>query len=107
EGMLEPKLKKIFLGRAEVRKMFKLSRSGTIAGCFVTKGKIIRNSSVSVVRNGTVAFEGNLSSLKRFKDDVREVLEGFECGLSVAGFEQLSEGDVIEAYGIEKIARTL
>ena len=107
EGMLEPKLKRIFLGRAEVRKMFKLSRSGTIAGCFVTKGKIIRNSSVSVVRNGTVAFEGNLSSLKRFKDDVREVLEGFECGLSVAGFEQLSEGDVIEAYGIEKIARTL
>jgi len=107
EGMLEPKLKKIFVGRAEVRKMFKLSRSGTIAGCFVTKGKIIRNSSVSVMRNGEVAFEGSLSSLKRFKDDVREVLEGFECGLSVAGFDQLLEGDIIEAYGIEKIARTL
>ncbi|MCK9571970.1 MAG: translation initiation factor IF-2 [Candidatus Omnitrophica bacterium] len=107
EGMLEPKLKRIFLGRAEVRKMFKLSRSGTIAGCFVTKGKIIRNSSVSLVRNGQVAFEGTLSSLKRFKDDVREVAEGFECGLSIAGFEQLAEGDIIEAYGIEKIARTL
>jgi len=105
--MLEPKLKKIFIGRAEVRKMFKLSRSGTIAGCFVTKGKIIRNSSISVVRNGQVAFEGKLSSLKRFKDDVREVMEGFECGLSVAGFEQLGEVDIIEAYGIDKIARTL
>mgnify|MGYP001605530049 CR=1 FL=1 len=107
EGMLEPKLKKVFLGRAEVRKMFKLSRSGIIAGCFVTKGKINRNSMVTVVRNGQVAFEGKLSSLKRFKDDVRDVAEGFECGIAIAGFDQLAEGDIIEAYEIEKIARTL
>jgi len=107
EGMLEPKLKKVFLGRAEVRKMFKLSKSGLIAGCFVTKGKINRNSMVTVMRNGQPAFEGKLSSLKRFKDDVRDVAEGFECGMSVAGFDQLMEGDIIEAYTIEKIARKI
>jgi len=107
EGMLAPKLKKVFLGKAEVRKMFKLSKSGLIAGCFVTKGKINRNSMVTVMRNGAVAFEGKLSSLKRFKDDVRDVSEGFECGIAIGGFDQLMEGDVIEAYDIEKIARKL
>ncbi len=107
EGMLEPKLKKVFLGRVEVRKVFKLSRSGIIAGSYVTKGKINRNSLITVVRNGDVVFEGKISSLKRFKDDVRDVAEGFECGISVGGFEDLKEGDVIEAYEIEKIARKL
>ena len=107
EGMLDPKLKRVFLGRAEVRKMFKLSRSGLIAGCFVTKGKINRNCMVTVTRNGDVAFEGKISSLKRFKDDVREVAEGYECGIAIGGFDQLLEGDIIEAYDIEKIARKL
>lgn len=107
EGMLEPKLKRVFLGKVEVRKVFKLSRSGTIAGSFVVKGKIARTSSVSLTRNGAVVFEGKLSSLKRFKDDVKEVAEGFECGIALAGFDQLMEGDVIEAYEIEKIARKL
>jgi len=107
EGMLDPKLKRVFLGKAEVKQMFKLSRSGLIAGCIVTKGKINRNSLVTVVRNGQVAFEGKLSSLKRFKDDVRDVAEGFECGIAISGFDQLMEGDTIEAYEIEKIARTL
>jgi translation initiation factor IF-2 len=107
EGMLEPKLKKIFLGRAEIRKVFKLSRHGTIAGCFVTKGKFNRTCTVDLVRNGEVIFEGKLSSLKRFKDDVREVAEGFECGMGLSGFEDFKEGDIIEAYEIEKIARTL
>ena len=107
EGMLDPKLKKVFLGRAEVRKMFKLTRSGLIAGCFVTKGKINRNCMVTVMRNGEIAFEGKIASLKRFKDDVREVGEGFECGIAIAGFDQLVEGDIIEAYDIEKIARKL
>jgi len=107
EGMLDPKLKKVFLGRAEVRKMFKLSHSGIIAGCFVTKGKINRNCMITLMRNGAVAFEGKISSLKRFKDDVREVGEGFECGIAVGGFDQLVEGDIIEAYDIEKIARKL
>jgi translation initiation factor IF-2 len=107
EGMLDPKLKKVFLGRVEVRKMFNLSRSGIIAGCFVTKGKLNRNCMVTVMRNGAVAFEGKLASLKRFKDDVREVGEGFECGIAIGGFDQLLEGDIIEAYDIEKIARKL
>lgn len=107
EGMLEPRIKKIFSGRAEVRKVFKLSRSGTVAGCFVTKGKINRTSLINLLRNGEVVFEGKLSSLKRFKDDVRDVAEAFECGMALAGFDNLQEGDIIEAYEIEKIARKL
>jgi translation initiation factor IF-2 len=107
EGMLEPKLKKVFLGRAEVRKVFNVSRAGTIAGCFVNKGKIMRTSLINLVRNGEAVFEGKVSSLKRFKDDVREVLEGFECGIALGGFADLKEGDIIEAYEIEKIARKL
>ena len=107
EGMLEPKIKKVFSGSAEVRKVFKLSKAGTIAGCFVTKGKITRNCQINLVRNGQVVFEGKLSSLKRFKDDAREILADFECGISLAGFDQTLEGDVIEAFEIEKIARKL
>ncbi|MDD5729959.1 MAG: translation initiation factor IF-2 [Candidatus Omnitrophica bacterium] len=107
EGMLEPKLKKIFVGKAEIRKVFKLSRSGTIAGSFVTKGKIMRGTVVDLVRNGQVVYEGELASLKRFKDDVREVAEGFECGLALKGFDAVMEGDIVEAYQIEKIARKL
>lgn len=107
EGMLEPEIKKTFLGRAEVRKVFKLSRAGTVAGCFVTKGKIPRNAEVAVLRNGKIVFEGKISSLKRFKDDVRDVSEGFECGIATAGFEDFKEGDIIEAYEIQRIARKL
>ncbi len=106
EGMLEPKLKKVFLGRAEIRKVFKLTR-GIIAGCYVTKGKFNRQSQVSLVRNGEVIHEGKLSSLKRFKDDVRDVAEGFECGMSIAGYDQIAEGDVIEAFETQKILRKL
>jgi len=107
EGMLEPKLKKVFLGKAEIRKVFKVSRSGTIAGSFILKGRITRSAPVNLVRNGEVVFEGNISSLKRFKDDVREVAEGFECGITLGGFDDYKEGDIIEAYEIEKIARKL
>jgi len=107
EGMLAPRIKKNFLGRAEIRKVFKLSRAGTVAGCFVTKGKFNRVCVVDLVRNGQIVFEGKLSALKRFKDDVKEVTEGFECGMSFAGFDQYMEGDIIEAYEIEKIARKL
>lgn len=107
EGMLEPKLKKVFLGRAEIRKVFKLSRSGIIAGCFVTKGKINRNSQAALLRNGEQVFEGKISSLKRFKDDVKDVAEGFECGIALGGFDDYKEGDIVEAFEIEKIARKL
>jgi translation initiation factor IF-2 len=105
--MLEPKLKKVFLGRTEVKKVFKLSRGGTVAGCFVNKGKITRQAAVDLVRNGEMVYEGKISSLKRFKDDIREVAEGFECGIVIAGFDDIREGDIIEAYDIEKIARKL
>jgi translation initiation factor IF-2 len=106
EGMLAPKLKKVFVGRADIKKVFRLS-SGTIAGCLVSKGTINRHNPVSVVRNGRPVFEGELSTLKRFKDDVREVEEGYECGMTFKGFNEVSEGDVVEVYKIEKIARTL
>ena len=107
EGMLEPKLKKVFLGRAEIKKVLKLSKSGLVAGCLVTKGKINRSAVISLVRNGELVFEGKLASLKRFKDDVREVAEGLECGMSFAGFDQMMEGDIVEAFEVEKIARKL
>jgi len=107
EGMLEPKIKKVFMGKVEIRKVFKLSRSGSIAGCFVTKGRISRSAQVTLTRNGEAVFDGKISSLKRFKDDVREVTEGFECGIAIGGFEDYQAGDVIEAYEIEKIARKL
>jgi translation initiation factor IF-2 len=107
EGMLEPKLRKIFLGRVEVRKIFKVSRVGTVAGCYVNKGKIMRTSLVDVIRNGQTVFEGKVSSLKHIKDDAREATEGFECGITLEGFDDFKEGDIIEAYEIEKIARKL
>jgi len=107
EGMLEPKFKRMFLGRADVRKVFRLSRAGTVAGCYVAKGKFNRKCTVNLIRNGEVVFEGKLSNLKRFKDDVSEVAEGFECGMSLAGYDQLQEGDIIEGFEMERILRKL
>jgi len=107
EGMLEPKIKKVFLGRAQIRKVFKLSRAGTVAGCWVVKGKILRSATVNLVRDNQVIFEGAIANLKRYKDDVREVAEGFECGISLAGFDDYREGDIIEAYEVQRIARKL
>ena len=107
EGMLEPKTKKKFLGRVEIRQVFKLSRSGIIAGCFVQKGRVHRKVNVDLFRNGKVIFSGNLGSLKRFKDDVREVGEGMECGLSIQGYDQIQSGDIIEAFELELISRKL
>ena len=107
QGMLEPKLKKVFMGRLEVKKVFRLSRAGTVAGCFVSKGRITRQANVVLKRNGEALFEGGLASLKRFKDDVREVQEGFECGVSLQNFDNLQEGDTIEAYEIQKVMRKI
>ena len=98
--------KEVVTGHAEVRQLFKVSGVGTIAGCHVTDGKIGRNSDVRIVRDGIVVHEGHLSSLKRFKDDAKEVAEGFECGMSFEKFNDLKEGDVIEAYVMEEIERT-
>ncbi|MFH0877128.1 MAG: translation initiation factor IF-2 [Candidatus Omnitrophota bacterium] len=107
EGMLSPRIKKIFLGRAEIRKVFKLSKSGLVAGCMVRKGKILRGAQVVLVRNGQSVYEGKISALKRFKDDVRDVQEGFECGISLVNFEDVKEGDFIDAFELESIARKL
>lgn len=107
EGMLQPEEKEVLLGVAEIRQLFRVPRVGTVAGCYVTEGTIDRRGRVRVVRDGVQVYEGELGSLKRFKDDVREVREGFECGLSVANFNDLKLGDHIECYRIEAVARTL
>lgn len=103
-GMLAPVEREVTLGRAEVRQIFKVSKVGTIVGCYVTSGKIARNAKVRVIRDGSVVFDGEIESLRRFKDDVREVAEGFECGIQIAKFQDLKEGDVIEAYTKELVA---
>ncbi|GAC1414739.1 MAG: hypothetical protein NVSMB5_03030 [Candidatus Velthaea sp.] len=106
-GMLAPKFREIVLGRAEVREIFKVSKIGTIAGCYVQSGKITRNSKVRVIRDSAVAFDGEIESLRRFKDDVREVSENFECGIQVARFADLKQGDIIEAWTSELVAPEL
>ena len=107
EGLLEPKLKRKFVGRVEIRQVMKLSRSGIVAGCFVQKGKVRRKDKADVVRNGEVVHSGSVSTLKRFKDDVKEVTEGTECGLTIHGFDAIQVGDIVEVYEVEQIARTL
>ncbi len=103
KGMLAPQFREVLLGHAEVRQTYKVSKIGTIAGCYVQDGKLTRNASVRLVRDGIVIHEGELASLKRFKDDVKEVASGFECGLSIEKFNDIKEGDIIEAYTMEQI----
>jgi len=98
EGMLSPEFKEEITGNAEIRETFKISKIGTIAGCMVTDGKIIRNSGVRIIREGVVIHTGSLVSLKRFKDDVKEVTKGYDCGLQIKGFNDIKEGDVVEGY---------
>jgi translation initiation factor IF-2 len=95
------------MGDAEVRETFKVSRIGTIAGCHVRSGVINRKGRVRLVRDGTEIFEGTISSLRRFKDDVGEVKEGYECGIGIENFNDIKVGDVIECYRTEEVARTL
>ena len=105
KGMLAPKFREVVLGHAEVRQTYKVSSVGTVAGCYVQDGKIVRSCSVRVVRDGIVIHEGALASLKRFKDDAKEVAENYECGLTVEKFNDIKEGDVIEAFTMEEIPR--
>lgn len=108
EGLLEPTLKERVLGRAEVRQVFTVSKAGTIAGSYVIDGTITRGSAgVRVIRDNVVVYQGKLGSLRRFKDDVREVQQGYECGIGVENFSDIKAGDVIEAYAIDKIAAKL
>jgi translation initiation factor IF-2 len=106
-GILEPTFEENVIGRAEVRQTFHVSKVGTIAGCYVVSGKVERNAKVRVVRDGVVVYDGKIASLKRFKDDVKEVKSGFECGLTVDNFNDIKAGDILEAYEMVEIKPTL
>jgi translation initiation factor IF-2 len=105
KGMLDPIFEEIIHGQAEVRQTFKASKVGTIAGCMVTDGKMVRNSFVRLMRDGVVVYDGKLSSLKRFQNDAKEVMQGFECGLTIANFNDIKVNDVLEAYGEIEVER--
>jgi translation initiation factor IF-2 len=106
-GMLEPTLRERFLGYAEIREVFSISKVGKIAGCMVTEGTVKRGAKIRLLRDNVVIHEGALSSLKRFKEDVREVKEGYECGMSLEGYDDIKTGDVIECFELEEVAATL
>ena len=106
-GQLEPEFEEETLGAAEVRETFKIPRAGTIAGCYVTDGKITRDAQVRLVRDSRIVYEGKVDSLRRFKDDVREVQQGYECGIGLENYNDVKIGDVIEAFRMKEIAPTL
>ncbi|MEH7456911.1 translation initiation factor IF-2 [Bacillus sp. JJ1127] len=105
QGMLDPEFEEKVIGQAEVRQTFKVTKVGTIAGCYVTDGKITRDSGVRIIRDGVVIYEGQLDTLKRFKDDVKEVAQNYECGITIEKYNDLKEGDIIEAYIMEEVKR--
>lgn len=107
EGMLSPELKEEITGTAEIRELFKVSKIGTIAGCMVTNGKIYRNSGIRLIRDGVVVYTGELASLKRFKDDVKEVSKGYDCGLQIKNYNDIKEGDVLEAFQEVEVKKKL
>src|SRR5438105_15918558 len=105
-GMLKPEYQEVVTGEAEVREVFRVPRVGGIAGCYVRNGVITRGSKVRFLRDGVVIWHGTISSLKRFKDDVREVATGFECGIGLSDLQDLKQGDIIETYEEREIPRT-
>jgi translation initiation factor IF-2 len=107
EGLLEPELVEVKTGHASVKEVFRISKSGTIAGCMVTDGKIERANEARLIRNGRVIHTGRIGGLKRFKDDVKEVVEGYECGIRIEGRDDIQKGDIIETFAIQKVARKL
>ena len=106
-GLLAPELKEVELGQAEVRETFKVPKVGVVAGCYVTDGKITRHAKIRVLRDSVVIHDGELASLKRFKDDVKEVAFGYECGIGLERFNDIKEGDILEAYTFEEVKREL
>ena len=104
-GMLTPKYEEKVIGNAEVRQTFRISNVGTIAGAYVIYGKLERNAGVRVIRDNVVVHEGKLASLKRYKDDAKEVTKGYECGIQIEKYNDIKEGDIIEAYILEEIKR--
>ncbi len=107
EGMLSPEIEEKIVANVEIRETFKITKVGTIAGCMVLDGKINRNSKIRIIREGVVVYTGELASLKRFKDDVKEVSAGYECGLNIQNFNDIKEGDIIEAYEQVEVKRKL
>jgi len=107
EGMLSPEIKEEITGNAEIRETFKISKIGTIAGCMVTTGKIIRNAGIRLIRDGVVVYTGELASLKRFKDDVKEVAKGYDCGLQIKNYNDIKEGDIVESFQEVAVAKKL
>ena len=105
--MLTPEKKEAVVGNVEVRNVFKISKVGTVAGCMVTDGIVRRGSSIRLIRGGVVVHTGELDSLKRFKEDVREVKAGFECGLGIKGFNDVQVGDQLEVFEVVEVARSL
>jgi translation initiation factor IF-2 len=105
--MLSPKIEEVVVGNLEVRETFKISKVGTIAGCYVTDGYIKRTNQIRVIRDGIVIYTGEILSLKRFKDDVSEVKSGYECGLSIKGFNDIQVGDVIESFEQREVKRKI
>ena len=106
-GMLAPERKETQLGVVEIREVYRISKIGTVAGCYVLEGVVRRGARIRVLRDSVVVHDGELDSLKRFKDDVREVKAGFECGLSIRGFNDVQKGDQLEVYEVVEVARTL
>ena len=107
EGMLSPEVKEVIVATLEIRELFKVTKVGTVAGCYVKEGKITKNSKVRIIRDGIVIYTGELGSLKRFKDDVKEVVGGYECGLNIQNFNDIKVGDIIEAYQEVEVKKTL
>ena len=107
EGMLSPDLKESINGSAEIREVFRISKVGNIAGCMVIDGTMNRKDPVRLIRDGIVVYNGTLSSLKRFKEDAREVKQGFECGMQIQGYNDIKVGDIIEQYSTKEVKRTL
>jgi translation initiation factor IF-2 len=107
EGLLDPDMKEKIIGKAIVKQVFKLSSFGTISGCSVIDGKILRGAKVRLLRDNIIVFEGNISSLKRFKDDIKEAEKGYECGIGLENFSDIKVGDIIENFSTEKVARKL
>ena len=105
KGMLDPEFKEVVLGTIEIRTTFKVPGVGIIGGAYVTNGKAVRNAEVRLVRDGIVIHEGKISSLKRFKDDAREVNQGYECGIGIENYNDIKEGDIIECFQMEEIKR--
>ena len=105
KGMLDPEFEEKVIGTAEIRQTFKISNVGTIAGAYVLTGKVERNAGVRIIREDVVIHTGKLASLKRFKDDAKEVAKGFECGIQIEGFNDIQEGDILECYVMEEIKR--